>query len=88
MKKLTILFISLIMSVCSANAKKPKTVTLKFIETTDVHGMFFPTDYTTGKTVNGSMARVSSYVKSQRASHGDNVILLDNGDILQGQPTN
>lgn len=88
MKKLTILFISLIMSVCSTNAKKPKTVTLKFIETTDVHGMFFPTNYTTGKTVGGSMARVSSYVKSQRTTYGNNLILLDNGDILQGQPTN
>ena len=88
MKKLTILFISLIMSVCSTNAKKPKTVTLKFIETTDVHGMFFPTNYTTGKAVGGSMARVSSYVKSQRATYGNNLILLDNGDILQGQPTN
>ena len=88
MKKLTILFISLIMSVCSTNAKKPKTVTLKFIETTDIHGMFFPTNYTTGKAVGGSMARVSSYVKSQRATYGNNLILLDNGDILQGQPTN
>lgn len=88
MKKLTILFISLIMSVCSTNAKKPKTVTLKFIETTDVHGMFFPTNYTTGKAVGSSMARVSSYVKSQRATYGNNLILLDNGDILQGQPTN
>ena len=88
MKKLTILFISLIMSVCSTNAKKPKTVTLKFIETTDVHGMFFPTNYTTGKAVGGSMARVSSYVKSQRTTYGNNLILLDNGDILQGQPTN
>ena len=88
MKKLTILFISLIMSVCSTNAKKPKTVTLKFIETTDIHGMFFPTNYTTGKAVGGSMARVSSYVKSQRTTYGNNLILLDNGDILQGQPTN
>ena len=76
------------MSVCITNAKKPKTVTLKFIETTDVHGMFFPTNYTTGKAVNGSMARVSSYVKSQRSNYGNNLILLDNGDILQGQPTN
>lgn len=34
------------------------------------------------------MARVSSYVKEQRSIHGENVILLENGDILQGQPTN
>ena len=88
MKKLTILFISIIMSVCTTYAKKPKTVTLKFIQTADVHGMFFPINYMTGKTVGGSMARVSSYVKSQRAAFGNNVILLDNGDILQGQPTN
>lgn len=76
------------MSVCTTYAKKPKTVTLKFIQTADVHGMFFPINYMTGKTVGGSMARVSSYVKSQRAAFGNNVILLDNGDILQGQPTN
>ena len=88
MKKLTILFISIIMSVCTTYAKKPKTVTLKFIQTADVHGMFFPINYTTGKPIGGSMARVSSYVKSQRAAFGNNVILLDNGDILQGQPTN
>ena len=88
MKKLTILSFFLLMLTCSVNAKKHKTVTLKIIETTDVHGMFFPVNYTTGKAVNGSMARVSSYIKAQRATYGDNMILIDNGDILQGQPTN
>lgn len=88
MKKLTILSILLLMAICSMNAKKPKTVTLKFIETTDIHGMFFPVNYTTGKPINGSMARVSSYIKAQRATFGDNLILIDNGDILQGQPSN
>ena len=33
----------------------------------------------------GSLARVSSYVKEQREKY-ENVILMDNGDILQGQP--
>lgn len=88
MKKIFTVLIFLSMAICSMQARKPKTVTLKFIETTDVHGMFFPTNYLTGKPVSGSMARVSSYIKEQRGLFGSNVILLENGDILQGQPTN
>ena len=34
----------------------------------------------------GSLAQVSSFVNEQRKVHGDNLILMDNGDILQGQP--
>ena len=37
--------------------------------------------------MSGTMARVSSYVKRQRKEMGDRLILLENGDILQGQPT-
>lgn len=65
---------------------KSKTVTIKIVQTSDVHGSFFPYDYINRRPMAGSMARVSSYVKQLREQHGDNVILLDNGDILQGQP--
>ncbi len=68
-------------------AKKSKTVTLKFIETSDVHGAFFPYDFIERTPMKGSMARVSTYIKKQRKEYGDNLILLENGDILQGQPT-
>jgi 2',3'-cyclic-nucleotide 2'-phosphodiesterase/3'-nucleotidase len=68
-------------------AKSNKTVTLRLIETSDVHGAFFPYNYVERKPMKGTMARVSHYVKQQRAKYGDNVILLENGDILQGQPT-
>lgn len=64
---------------------KPKTVKIHIIETSDVHGCFFPYNYTTLKPQDGSMARVSGYINSLRKA-GDNVVLLDNGDILQGQP--
>ena len=64
-----------------------KTVSLRVIETSDVHGCFFPYDFINRKPKKGSLARVSSYVKSLRKEYGENVILLDNGDILQGQPT-
>ncbi|WP_337469115.1 bifunctional metallophosphatase/5'-nucleotidase [Hallella sp.] len=67
---------------------KEKTIDLKFIETSDVHGSFFPYDFINRKPKAGSLARVATYVNQLRSQHGENVILLDNGDILQGQPVN
>ena len=64
---------------------KPRTVQIHIIETSDVHGCFFPYDYITRKPKAGTLARVSNYVKQLRKK-GDEVVLLDNGDILQGQP--
>ena len=64
-----------------------KTVKLKIIETSDVHGCFFPYDYIEDSPMEGSLARVSTYIKQLRKEYGKNVILLENGDILQGQPT-
>ena len=63
-----------------------KTVSLRIIETSDVHGVFFPYDFINRKPKVGSLARVSSYVNKLRQTYGENLILLDNGDILQGQP--
>ena len=68
-------------------AKPSKSVTLRIVETSDVHGAFFPYDFTERRPMSGTMARVSSYVKRQRKEMGDKLILLENGDILQGQPT-
>ena len=64
-----------------------KTVELRIIQTSDVHGCFFPYDYINMTPAKGSMARVYSYVKKLRTIYGKNLLLLDNGDILQGQPT-
>lgn len=70
-----------------AMAQESKTVKIRIIETSDVHGSFFPYNFIERKEAKGSMARVSSYVNSLRKEYGKNLILLDNGDILQGQPT-
>jgi len=64
-----------------------KTVEIRILQTSDVHGSFFPYDFITLKPAEGSMARVSSYVKKLRKTYGNNLLLFDNGDILQGQPT-
>ena len=75
------------MSMTSLMAKSPKTVTLRIVETSDVHGAFFPYNFTERCDMSGTMARVSSYIKRQRKEMGNRLILLENGDILQGQPT-
>ena len=79
-----VVFLFCLALVFSASAK---TVNLKLIETTDVHGSFFPYDFIKAKKVPTSLAQVYAYVKEQRANPDQSVILLDNGDILQGQPT-
>ena len=63
-----------------------QTVTVKIIETSDVHGAIFPYDLKENKETNSSLARVMAYLKEQRADSNQIVFLLDNGDILQGDP--
>ena len=87
MKKTIIISLALMCLTTTAMAKKEKTVTLKLVETSDVHGAFFPYNFTERKPMQGTMARVSTYLKEQRKLYGKNLILMDNGDILQGQPT-
>lgn len=69
----------------NGNAQE-KTVQIKIIQTSDVHGSFFPYDFITRKSTNGSLARVHAYVEEER-KRNPNVLLIDNGDILQGQPS-
>ena len=86
MKKTIITCLSALLSILPMTAKE-KNITLRIIQTTDVHGAFFPYDFINRKPKRGSLARVSTYVNRLRSEMGDRVILLDNGDILQGQPT-
>ncbi len=84
-------FMTALLVVLSLNSAETmaqqRTVRLRVIETTDVHGSFFPYDFINRREKAGSLARVSTYVDSLRNTYHDNLILLENGDILQGQPT-
>ena len=86
MKKTLIIGISLFSMTLSTMAAE-KTIKLKIIETSDVHGYFFPYDFVEKKPLKGTLARVNTYVERQRREYGDRLLLIDNGDILQGQPT-
>lgn len=64
-----------------------KDVEIKVLQTSDIHGNLFPENFITLSPYSGGMARISQMLKSYRDKYGDNLILLDNGDILQGQPS-
>ena len=49
--------------------------------------MFMDHSFIERKPKSGSLARVITYVDSLRQQYGDRLLLFDNGDILQGQPT-
>ena len=86
MKKI-ILSILAAFTLNSYGMEPTDTTTLQIIETSDVHGCFFPYDFINRRALPGSLARVKTFVNQMRAKYGaENVFLLDNGDILQGQP--
>ena len=70
----------------TAQAQTQKTIRLKVIETSDVHGHFFPYDFMEKKPLKGTLSRANTYINRQRQEYGDRLLLIDNGDILQGQP--
>ena len=87
MKKLFLLSIITFGMLLNTNAKTAsKTVRMKVIETSDVHGHFFPYDFMEKKPLKGTLVRANTYINKQRQQYGDNLLLIDNGDILQGQP--
>ena len=87
MNKIYILLISTLLSVMTIEAKDSKTVKIKVVETSDVHGHFFPYDFMEKKPIRGTLTRANTYIKQQRKKYGeDHFLLIDNGDILQGQP--
>lgn len=59
---------------------------LIILATTDLHGVVLPYDFTEQKDIDVSLAAVASYVKKVRSGPAP-VVLLDNGDNLQGQPS-
>ena len=74
-------------STLAVTGQTSKTVRLKVIETSDVHGHFFPYDFMERKPLKGTLVRANTYINKEREKFGkENLLLIDNGDILQGQP--
>lgn len=100
MKTEILLISSILMALlvgCTDNdTEEKKPLNLRIVETTDLHGAIFPYDFINdvNQTYKGepiaSLANISTYVEQQRVAEDKNssfkMLLLDNGDRLQGQP--
>ena len=69
-------------------AQKTPRVTqhkLRILHTTDVHGNIFPYDFLNDRPGTGSMSRLSTVLREVRRTDPE-TLLLDAGDLLQGEP--
>ena len=65
---LTALVLAILLSG-NARAARLRTATIQIVETTDVHGCFFPWDFIAGKPAKGSLARVAALVSKLRSDN-------------------
>ena len=87
MKKIILSIAALLCMATTMTSQTTRTVRFKVIETSDVHGHFFPYDFTEKKPIKGTLSRASTYINKEREKFGkEHLLLIDNGDILQGQP--
>ena len=75
-----ILLLTLLASCINKGSKH-----ISIVETTDIHGVIMPYDYIEKEALEGSLSASYSYIKKLRTER-DALVLLDNGDNLQGQP--
>jgi 2',3'-cyclic-nucleotide 2'-phosphodiesterase (5'-nucleotidase family) len=69
-----------------APAAAADTVHLVIAATTDVHGRVLGWDYVRDTTAPGGLARAATLIEGLRAQNPDRVIVLDAGDLIQGNP--
>ncbi|HEX6037384.1 bifunctional metallophosphatase/5'-nucleotidase [Longimicrobium sp.] len=59
---------------------------LVLMGTTDLHGWILPYDYYTGQRTNNGLATLVSLIDSVRAANPARTVLVESGDLLQGNP--
>jgi len=89
MKLFTVFILSTLtaMVFTSCTQQRPDYMKIRIIETSDVHGALFPVDFLNDNQPIASLANITTYIKKQQQKKGLELVLLDNGDFLQGDPS-
>jgi 2',3'-cyclic-nucleotide 2'-phosphodiesterase / 3'-nucleotidase len=81
------LVLAMVFATALAGAQaKPSSLSITILETSDVHGMVMPYNFMKAAASPTSLAQVATIVAAERDKPGNEVVLLDDGDSLQGQP--
>ena len=90
MKKILSLFLALALLLTLlpvfAAAEEGGSVDFVVLSTTDMHGKCWDKNVLTDANETNTMLRVSTAVSQYRANYGENLLLVDNGDLYQGTP--
>ena len=73
-----------ITSTWEITTELPETYEFALVTTTDMHGRSTKVDVATQKEDTASMIRAATIIKDIRAQYGDDMLLMDNGDTIQG----
>ena len=76
--------LSLLFAASLAAVQVPDSAHVVLVATTDVHGRATAWDYLADAPFHGGLARVATVVDSLRRRHPGQVVVLDAGDLLQG----
>ena len=97
MKKMSRI-LSVILAICMVVSLMPAvwatesadTVEILLLDTSDIHGQLYATNYTDDYSKSGNysqgLTRVATYIKQMRAQY-ENLYLADTGDTIQGTPS-
>lgn len=64
-----------------------RTVNLKWLHTSDIHGALFTYDFLRKQPTQGGLSSFYAYSRTMKKKWGEKLIMTDGGDCLQGQPT-
>lgn len=78
--------LALALALVVAAAPLQDTAHVVLVATTDLHGHATDWDYVADRPYPGGVARVAAVVDSLRARYPGQVVLVDAGDLLQGDP--
>jgi 2',3'-cyclic-nucleotide 2'-phosphodiesterase/3'-nucleotidase len=80
---LVVCFLAIPLSPLTAQAQEPTTLTI--LETSDLHGHIYNWDFFGNQESDQGLAVVSTLIKQEREADPD-LLLLDDGDTIQGTP--
>lgn len=78
--------LSLVVAVQNAPLSNSDTAHVVIVATTDVHGRVLGWDYVRDRAAPGGLSRAAAILTTLRAQYPGEVILVDAGDLLEGNP--